>query len=86
MLMARLLRDHGRTGLAVVVLVALAIVVPLLLVAVPAGSPLHLPSYLVVRFGKYLTFALLAVSIDLIWGSAEFSRWATAPSSRSAAT
>ena len=68
MLTARLLRGNARTSIAVAILVVLAIVVPLLLVAMPAGSPLHLPSYLVVLFGKYLTFALLAVSIDLIWG------------------
>ena len=68
MLTARLLRDHSRTSLAVAILVALAILVPLLLLAAPASSPFHLPAYLVVLFGKYLTFALLAVSIDLIWG------------------
>ena len=28
----------------------------------------ELPTYAVSLFGKYLTFALLAVSIDLIWG------------------
>ena len=68
MLTARLLHDFGRTGVAVAILAALAILVPVLLLAIPAGSALHLPSYLVVLFGKYLTFALLAVSIDLIWG------------------
>ena len=68
MLTARLLRDHSRTSIAVAILVALAILVPLLLLAAPVGSPFHLPAYLVVLFGKYLTFALLAVSIDLIWG------------------
>ncbi len=68
MLAGHLIRDFGRTGIAVAILVALAIVVPLLLLATPTGSALHLPPYLVVLFGKYLTFALLAVSIDLIWG------------------
>ena len=68
MLTARLFRDYGRTGIAVVVLVTLAVLVPLLFVAVPQASAAHIPAYVVVLFGKYLTFALLAVSIDLIWG------------------
>ena len=67
-MLTHLLRDHGRTTVAVAILVVLALVVPLLLLGVPAGSPLHLPPYVVVLFGKYLTYALLAVSIDLIWG------------------
>ena len=31
-------------------------------------SPLHVPSYLVALLGKYICYALLALSIDLIWG------------------
>ena len=37
---------------------------------VPAGSALHVPTYLVALFGKYLCYALLALSIDLVWGYA----------------
>ncbi|HEX2137082.1 MAG TPA: urea ABC transporter permease subunit UrtC, partial [Microvirga sp.] len=37
---------------------------------VPAGSPFHLSDHLVPLFGKYLCFALLAISVDLIWGFA----------------
>jgi urea transport system permease protein len=36
----------------------------------PPGSPIALPDYLVPLFGKYLCFALLALSLDLIWGYA----------------
>ena len=68
MLIGTWLRAHGRTGIAVASLVALAILIPLLLLAVPADSALHMPPYLVKLFGKYLTFALLAVAIDIIWG------------------
>ncbi|MEA2952313.1 MAG: urea transport system permease protein [Alphaproteobacteria bacterium] len=50
------------------VLAALAICVPVLTLLVPASSPLHVPIYLVSLFGKYLCYALLALSIDLIWG------------------
>ena len=42
--------------------------VPLLNLALPPSSPLHVPTYLVALFGKYLCYALLALSIDLIWG------------------
>ncbi|MDR0827823.1 MAG: urea ABC transporter permease subunit UrtC [Desulfovibrio sp.] len=34
----------------------------------PTGSPLHMGGYMVSLLGKYLCFALLALSIDLIWG------------------
>ncbi|TXN22826.1 urea ABC transporter permease subunit UrtC [Methylobacterium sp. WL9] len=49
-------------------LAAACLVVPLLNLMVPEVSPLHMPTYLVSLFGKYLSFALLAVSLDLVWG------------------
>jgi urea transport system permease protein len=49
-------------------LAAVAIVVPALNLLVPASSSLHVPTYLVALLGKYLCYALLALSIDLIWG------------------
>lgn len=56
----------GRAMLGVLLL--LAIVVPLLNLAVPADSALHLSTYWVTLLGKYLCYALLAIAIDLIWG------------------
>jgi urea transport system permease protein len=50
------------------VLVAAAVLVPLSNLALPPSSSLHVPTYLVALFGKYLCYALLALSIDLIWG------------------
>jgi urea transport system permease protein len=50
------------------VLAAVTVAVPLLNLAVAPGSPLHLPTYVVTLFGKYLCYALLALSVDLIWG------------------
>jgi urea transport system permease protein len=47
---------------------AAAILVPVLNVAVEPGSPFHLPDHLVPLLGKYICFALLALSVDLIWG------------------
>ena len=51
-----------------IALAAIAIIVPVLNLAVPQASALHVPTYLVALFGKYLCYALLALSIDLIWG------------------
>jgi urea transport system permease protein len=47
---------------------AIAILVPILNLALPESSAFHLPIYLVALFGKYICYALLALSIDLIWG------------------
>ena len=53
-----------------VLLGAFAIAVPVLNLLVPAGSAFHVSTYLVALFGKYVCYALLALSIDLIWGYA----------------
>jgi urea transport system permease protein len=52
------------------VLIAAAVVVPLANLMLPPSHPLHVPTYLVALFGKYVCYALLALSIDLIWGYA----------------
>ena len=41
---------------------------PLLNLAFPPSSALHVSTYLVALFGKYACYAMLALSIDLIWG------------------
>ena len=58
----------GRLQVTVLLLLAIAILVPVLNLAVPADSPFHIPTYLVALFGKYLCFALLALALDLVWG------------------
>jgi urea transport system permease protein len=64
-----LIRSLNRTAaIFLIVVAAAAIAVPILNLAVPPSSPLHLPTYLVALFGKYMCYALLALSIDLIWG------------------
>jgi urea transport system permease protein len=50
--------------------VVLVVIVPLLNALPAAGSALQLPDYLVPLLGKYLCYALLALSLDLIWGYA----------------
>ena len=46
----------------------MAIVVPVLNLAVPASSPFHLSTYALTLIGKYLCYAMLALAVDLIWG------------------
>src|SRR5215208_5110750 len=66
---SRTARALDRFTLAVLcLLAAVAIVVPALNLLLPTSSPLHVPTYLVSLFGKYICYALLALSIDLIWG------------------
>jgi urea transport system permease protein len=57
-----------RVTLLMALLVVLAIAVPILHLIVPEGSLLHVPTYIVALIGKYLTYALLALSLDLVWG------------------
>src|ERR1700691_5591515 len=59
--------DRGAT-IFLIVVALIAILVPVLNLAIPASSPIYLSSYFVALFGKYLCYALLALSIDLIWG------------------
>ncbi len=51
-----------------IVLALVAVVVPILNQAVPAGSPFHVSTYGMTLIGKYLAFAMLALAVDLIWG------------------
>jgi urea transport system permease protein len=64
-----LIRSLDRSAMIFLIIVAaVAVVVPILNLAVPESSALHTPTYLVALFGKYICYALLALSIDLIWG------------------
>ena len=53
-----------------ILIAAFAIAIPTLNLLVPASSGLHVSTYLVALFGKYICYAMLALSIDLIWGYA----------------
>src|ERR1700716_237237 len=52
----------------IVVVAALGVLIPLSNLLLPAGSVFQVPTYLVALFGKYACYAILALSIDLIWG------------------
>ena len=56
------------TILALLVILAVGVAVPYLNLYTPETSALHVPSYVVPLVGKYLTYALLALAVGLIWG------------------
>ncbi|MBM6593305.1 urea ABC transporter permease subunit UrtC [Microvirga pudoricolor] len=57
-----------RTIVVLVLLAAAAILVPAMNMLAAPGSAFHLSDHLVPLLGKYLAFALLALSVDLVWG------------------
>jgi urea transport system permease protein len=50
------------------ILALIAVAVPTMNLLAAPGSTFHLSTYAVGLIGKYLTYALLALSVDLIWG------------------
>ncbi len=67
-LILRLLDGRGRIFVGVVL--AMAVIIPALNLLLPPSSPFHVPTYVMVLIGKYLCYALLALSVDLVWGYA----------------
>lgn len=55
----------GWIGLALI----LGVLLPILNL-LPDGSPLHLPDFYLGLLGKYLSLAILAIGLDLLWGYA----------------
>ena len=49
-------------------LLIVSILIPLLNLVVPEGNVFHVSTYTVTLLGKYLTYALLALAADLVWG------------------
>ena len=62
----RILGPRGLVFLGL--LIAAAVLVPILSLLVPPASPFHLSAYAVTLVGKYLCYALLALALDLVWG------------------
>lgn len=50
------------------ILIAVTVIIPVCNLLFPSGSPLHFSTYTVSLLGKYMTFALLGLSLDLVWG------------------
>ena len=50
------------------IFLAVAVLVPLANLMIPPGQFGHVPTYLVSLMGKYLSYAILALALDLVWG------------------
>ncbi len=61
-----MLGTSGKLFLAIVI--GIGLIVPALNLFLPVASTLHVPDHIVTLVGKYLCYALLALSVDLIWG------------------
>ncbi|WP_456294747.1 urea ABC transporter permease subunit UrtC [Vibrio sp. AK197] len=59
--------DRSTLSFLIVLAVALC-VIPALNLWVASDSALHVSTYTITLMGKYLTYALLAVAVDLVWG------------------
>ena len=59
--------DRAAT-LFILIVAGLGVLIPLSNLLLPEGSPFQVPTYLVALWGKYACYAILALSIDLIWG------------------
>ena len=69
MITAFLLRSLDRKiSIAIAILLMVAVLVPVLNLMTGPENPLHIPTYIMALFGKYLTYALLALALDLVWG------------------
>ena len=61
-------KDDRGAMIFLIILAVVTIVTPVLNLLVPETSALHISTYTVTLMGKYLTYALLAVAADLVWG------------------
>ncbi|SFV30287.1 urea transport system permease protein [Devosia crocina] len=69
MLTQALLRALDKKAVWVIgIFLAVAILVPMANLLIPPGQFGHVPTYMVSLFGKYLSYAMLALALDLVWG------------------
>ncbi|MGD8233497.1 urea ABC transporter permease subunit UrtC [Vibrio sp. TRT 1302] len=54
--------------LTLLAVLAAIIVIPLANTLLPAGHPLHVETFTISLLGKYLSYAMLALAVDLVWG------------------
>ena len=66
--MFNLLKDDRGGQILLSLLMLAMIVIPILNLAIPSDNPFHVSTFTVTLMGKYLAFALLALSVDLVWG------------------
>jgi urea transport system permease protein len=66
--MFRLLQGDRGGQIFLALLTLAAILIPIFNLVIPEASPFHVSTFTVTLLGKYLAFALLALSVDLVWG------------------
>ncbi|MDO6964521.1 urea ABC transporter permease subunit UrtC [Rhizobium alvei] len=57
-----------RITIAIAIILAVAVLVPASNLLLPTDSTFRIPTYVMSLMGKYLTYALLALTLDLVWG------------------
>jgi urea transport system permease protein len=62
------LRGDKGGQLTILVLLAAVILVPMANTLLPSGHPLHVETFTISLMGKYLSYAMLALALDLVWG------------------
>lgn len=68
MFLLKIIKNDRGGQVFLTVLLLCSVVVPFLNLLVPESSVFHLSTYTVTLLGKYLTYALLAIAVDLVWG------------------
>jgi urea transport system permease protein len=68
MILIRLLRGDRGGQILLGSLLLLTILAPILNLGVPPEHPWHISTYTLTLLGKYLSYALLAIAVDLVWG------------------
>ncbi len=66
--MFQLLKGDRGGQIFLALLTLAAILIPIFNLVIPESSPFHVSTFTVTLLGKYLAFALLALSVDLVWG------------------
>lgn len=68
MLLGRLIKQDWGRSILLGTLGVMCVVVPVANLLVPEDSAFHVSTYTVTLLGKYLSYALLAMALDLVWG------------------
>lgn len=68
MFLKKILKNDRGGQIFLAVLLMVSIIVPLLNLVLSEDNAFHLSTYTVTLLGKYLTYALLAIAVDLVWG------------------
>jgi urea transport system permease protein len=63
-------RPDITTAVTLALVLGGVVLMALLNVATEPGSVVHVPSYVISLTGKYLSYAILALTVDLVWGFA----------------